>query len=479
MNPIYPIMAKVIPLVYDDSLSYYEFVNKVVQKVNELIRQYNWIKEWIDNVNKDIAGFVCDTLNKWKEDGTLKSLLEECCITFWVNPEWFGAKLDGETDDSKAVQEAIEYGNVKFPHNCKCYLGQIVNVTNSGRIVDGNMGTFTGLNDYPMFKINDFGKSNIQRVAFKNMFVDLHLSGSFLQCANSYFVQFDNIRVINVHSSQYAIKIVNGFNIDIHNVFIYGSSSNDDTVSGNHAKGIIFDFDDTTPETGLWNITNCNIDNVLIQRVEYGLWLNKTSTNGAADTFTMRNVGFSSCGTAIKTKSIYYDISINTLRCEYSGIAIDNESNVSINNCFIYRTDFIKNTGEITLNGPIELRPDTDGNDFIVSNKGRINAENACYNIFSGYNFGTNDGEYIGVPRVSTKNNVPPSQFSPFYSSVYPYISYLDFDSYDVAPKGTYKIKNVNDAIIDVKIGGRYFNHPMEHRNISRRNLHTHMETAR
>lgn len=60
---------KVLPLVYDDSLSYYEVLCKVVKYINELIEQdkifgdelealkneLDEVKEWIDNFNTEYA----------------------------------------------------------------------------------------------------------------------------------------------------------------------------------------------------------------------------------------------------------------------------------------------------------------------------------------------------------------------------------------------------------------------------------------
>lgn len=52
---------KVLPLVYDDSLSYYELLCKVVEKLNEVIdladgfeEQYNEVKQAIEELQKQI-----------------------------------------------------------------------------------------------------------------------------------------------------------------------------------------------------------------------------------------------------------------------------------------------------------------------------------------------------------------------------------------------------------------------------------------
>lgn len=52
-NVLYPCGAKVLPLAYDDSLSYYEQLCKLTSKVNEIINFINTnaddaLKEYID-----------------------------------------------------------------------------------------------------------------------------------------------------------------------------------------------------------------------------------------------------------------------------------------------------------------------------------------------------------------------------------------------------------------------------------------------
>lgn len=54
IKPLRYWVQKVLPLVYDDSLSYYELLNKVVDKLNEVVDTDNVL---IDNVN-DLDGRV-------------------------------------------------------------------------------------------------------------------------------------------------------------------------------------------------------------------------------------------------------------------------------------------------------------------------------------------------------------------------------------------------------------------------------------
>ena len=59
---------KVLPLVYDNSLSYYELLCKVVAKINEIVPVTNEISQNIESVVNEI-------LTEWLEDGTLEEII--------------------------------------------------------------------------------------------------------------------------------------------------------------------------------------------------------------------------------------------------------------------------------------------------------------------------------------------------------------------------------------------------------------------
>jgi parallel beta helix pectate lyase-like protein len=62
-------VQQTIPMVYDDSLSFYELLNKVVIKLNEVIDQSN------DYFSKDITEVVEQIMIEWKDDGTLEEII--------------------------------------------------------------------------------------------------------------------------------------------------------------------------------------------------------------------------------------------------------------------------------------------------------------------------------------------------------------------------------------------------------------------
>lgn len=66
-------VQKVLPLVYDDSLSYYELLAKVVSKVNELVGETNAL-------NATIERDVEEIMNAWLEDGTFEELINQTVL---------------------------------------------------------------------------------------------------------------------------------------------------------------------------------------------------------------------------------------------------------------------------------------------------------------------------------------------------------------------------------------------------------------
>ena len=75
---------KVLPLVYDDSLSYYELLNKVVDYLNNVIKDVNalgtafeeldaMVNDYFDNL--DVQEEINNKLDSMAEDGTLDAMI--------------------------------------------------------------------------------------------------------------------------------------------------------------------------------------------------------------------------------------------------------------------------------------------------------------------------------------------------------------------------------------------------------------------
>lgn len=84
---------KVLPLVYDDSLSYYEVLCKVVKYINELIDSDKEIVGEIDKLKAEMA-----TVQAWIDNFDYEPLLntvKEMVQKYLTGGIWFGITEDG------------------------------------------------------------------------------------------------------------------------------------------------------------------------------------------------------------------------------------------------------------------------------------------------------------------------------------------------------------------------------------------------
>ena len=94
---------RVLPVVYDDSLSFQELLYKVVAKLNEVINITN-------DVEGQIEAEVKQILDEWEADGTLERIINteifEDLKIFYI-PEDYQAVGDGETDCTQNFAECM------------------------------------------------------------------------------------------------------------------------------------------------------------------------------------------------------------------------------------------------------------------------------------------------------------------------------------------------------------------------------------
>lgn len=214
LEPIKFYCQKVLPLVYDDSLSYYELLCKVVDYLNNTINEVNTnyknieelyniitqLKEYVNNYfeNLDIQKEVNTKIEELIIDGRLNISLNSISVTY------FGAVGDGETDDTKAIQSAINYCQdhsyaLSFD-GTKIY--KISNLIITQPIsMNGNMCTLLGgsvIFDNPQ---------NDTETTFKNFIIDMNYTSDVgIHAKNLWRCLFEGLIIKNPNRLGWAIK---------------------------------------------------------------------------------------------------------------------------------------------------------------------------------------------------------------------------------------------------------------------------------
>lgn len=111
---------KVLPLVYDDSLSYYEVLCKVVEYINNLINEdrlieenitelqneLNVVQEWIDNYDTSYA----EQIIKNKLATMILVTLNNGHIVYYVPDEW--SEIDFNTSGYDITIDNVDFGHL-------------------------------------------------------------------------------------------------------------------------------------------------------------------------------------------------------------------------------------------------------------------------------------------------------------------------------------------------------------------------------
>lgn len=103
IKPLCYWVQHILPLVYDDSLSYMELLARTIKRLNELI----------ENNNK-LPDYIAELIKEYISSGEIEKVLAEVLANYMLNVKFPPAGLtpatgDGTADDTEAIQGCIDY----------------------------------------------------------------------------------------------------------------------------------------------------------------------------------------------------------------------------------------------------------------------------------------------------------------------------------------------------------------------------------
>lgn len=103
---LYGWCQKIIPLVYDDSLSYYEMLCKVREKLNEVITNTNMIP---DMIKQEVQDFINSGQIEDMIGDILTGYLQQIVVNVVVPPQGITPAKGNGNDDTETFQQCIDY----------------------------------------------------------------------------------------------------------------------------------------------------------------------------------------------------------------------------------------------------------------------------------------------------------------------------------------------------------------------------------
>lgn len=317
-----------------DALTNYQLLCKVVEYLNKIIDNNN---KQNDNINQLEQNFITlyDYVNNYFSNldvqEEINKKIDELITTGEFNsflsgiytPEMFGAKGDGLTDDTEAIQKALAFNNVNISKN---YL------ITENLVLHSNLKVFGG-----------------GTITKKVEFNDSYLNHCIFSCTDSNNIDINNI---NLMSNSLAISVHGCSNVNITNLII------------NSEKYSILISDSEKNESNGITISNIKIENDVNIISSDGIHI-----DGGCSNIYVSNVSGNTGDDFIALNAIegirktIKNVIIDNIKCSgYAGIRLYGQlncviENITINNSYINSNNGIRLTNivgftEINLNSP-------------------------------------------------------------------------------------------------------------------------------
>ena len=103
VKPLRYWVQHILPLVYDDSLSYMELLGKIISTLNEVVKNNNLLPD-----------YIMELIKEYISSGEIEKVLAEVLANYMLNVKFPPAGLkpatgDGSADDTEAIQGCIDY----------------------------------------------------------------------------------------------------------------------------------------------------------------------------------------------------------------------------------------------------------------------------------------------------------------------------------------------------------------------------------
>ena len=145
MPPFMDWLATNIPAVYDNTMSYYDELTSLIKYLQDSVVPAlnadseaitilsNFVEHYFDNL--DVQEEINNKLDAMAQDGTLSEMVALVIGYTEVYPESFGAVGDGETDDTQALQDTIDYA---YEHKVNVHLQNKTYIITEPLLIYGN-----------------------------------------------------------------------------------------------------------------------------------------------------------------------------------------------------------------------------------------------------------------------------------------------------------------------------------------------------
>lgn len=304
-----------------------EYLNKVIDNTNNqnnnisqleqnFITLYNYVNNYFNNL--DVQEEINAKIDELIATGEFNSFLSGI-----YTPEMFGAKGDGVTDDTEAIQKALAFNNVNISKNY---------IITENLVLHSNLKVFGG-----------------GTITKKTEFNDSYLNHSIFSCTDSNNIDINNIVLI---SNSLAISVHGCSNVNISNLII------------NSEKYSILISDNVKNESDSISISNIKLENDITIISSDGIHI-----NGGCSNIYINNVSGTTGDDCIALNAIegvrktIKNVIIDNIKCSgYAGVRVYGQlncviENVTINNSYInsdygIRLTNIVGATEINLNAP-------------------------------------------------------------------------------------------------------------------------------